>query len=85
VHPPGRNVLRDRDDAGQGERRHRHGPVSPEAERETDDLLHTVAEQAGYTSEYAFAKALQREFGTAPGQYRNGHRYSVPANSRKYA
>ncbi|WP_433892252.1 AraC family transcriptional regulator [Streptomyces sp. CA-111067] len=53
--------------------------------RDTDDLLRTVAEQAGYTSEYAFAKAFKREFGTAPGQYRNGHRYSVPANSRKYA
>ncbi|MFJ2828423.1 AraC family transcriptional regulator [Streptomyces sp. NPDC087263] len=42
--------------------------------RDTDLLLRSVAEHTGYTSEYAFAKAFKREFGTAPGQYRNGSR-----------
>ncbi|CAM5674064.1 AraC family transcriptional regulator [Streptomyces aurantiogriseus] len=36
-----------------------------------DDLpLRQVAERAGYTSEFAFAKAFKREYGVAPGQYR---------------
>lgn len=38
--------------------------------RDTDLLLRTVAERAGYTSEYAFAKAFKRRFGAAPGRYR---------------
>ncbi|MDG4863395.1 helix-turn-helix transcriptional regulator, partial [Streptomyces sp. T-3] len=38
--------------------------------READAPLRTVAEQAGYTSEFAFAKAFKREYGMAPGQYR---------------
>ncbi|WP_055589504.1 AraC family transcriptional regulator [Peterkaempfera griseoplana] len=38
--------------------------------RETDAVLRSVAERSGYTSEYAFAKAFKREFGTAPGRYR---------------
>lgn len=38
--------------------------------REAGDPLRTVAEQAGYTSEFAFAKAFKREYGVAPGQYR---------------
>ncbi|MFE1297191.1 AraC family transcriptional regulator [Streptomyces sp. NPDC058731] len=37
----------------------------------TEDLpLRQVAERAGYTSEFAFAKAFKREYGVAPGQYR---------------
>lgn len=37
----------------------------------TDDTpLRTVAQRAGYASEFAFAKAFKREYGTAPGQYR---------------
>ncbi|MFD8481426.1 AraC family transcriptional regulator [Kitasatospora sp. NPDC059673] len=39
--------------------------------RDTALPLRSVAERAGYTSEYAFAKAFKREFDTAPGQYRN--------------
>ncbi|MEU8973643.1 AraC family transcriptional regulator [Streptomyces monashensis] len=36
-----------------------------------DDLsLRQIAERTGYTSEFAFAKAFKREYGTAPGQYR---------------
>ncbi|MFI0975393.1 AraC family transcriptional regulator [Streptomyces sp. NPDC021093] len=38
--------------------------------RDTDAPLHTVAERTGYTSEFAFAKAFKREYGTPPGQYR---------------
>jgi AraC-like DNA-binding protein len=29
-----------------------------------------VATQIGYTSEFAFANAFKREYGTAPGRYR---------------
>ncbi|MFB9388001.1 AraC family transcriptional regulator [Streptomyces coeruleoprunus] len=37
----------------------------------TDDApLRTVARRAGYTSEFAFAKAFRREYGMPPGQYR---------------
>lgn len=36
-----------------------------------DDLsLRQIAERTGYASEFAFAKALKREDGLAPGQYR---------------
>lgn len=38
--------------------------------RETDLALSAVAERVGYASEFAFAKAFKRQFGTAPGQYR---------------
>ncbi|MEV6769528.1 AraC family transcriptional regulator [Nocardia sp. NPDC051030] len=39
--------------------------------RDTDALLRVIAEKSGYTSEYAFAAAFKREFGVAPGRYRN--------------
>ncbi|QLY28168.1 AraC family transcriptional regulator [Nocardia huaxiensis] len=38
--------------------------------RDTDSPLSTIARHTGYSSEYAFAKAFKREYGTAPGQYR---------------
>jgi AraC-like DNA-binding protein len=38
--------------------------------RESDAPLAAVAGRVGYTSEFAFAKAFKREFGTAPGGYR---------------
>lgn len=38
--------------------------------RTSDSPLGKVAEQIGYTSEFAFAKAFKREYGTAPGKYR---------------
>ncbi|MFI6316408.1 AraC family transcriptional regulator [Nonomuraea sp. NPDC050556] len=38
--------------------------------RESDAPLGTVATRAGYSSEFAFAKAFKREYGQAPGGYR---------------
>jgi AraC-like DNA-binding protein len=38
--------------------------------RDTDAPLAAVAARCGYTSEFAFAKAFKREYGTAPGRYR---------------
>jgi transcriptional regulator GlxA family with amidase domain len=38
--------------------------------RDSDLPLRSVAERTGHTSEFAFAKAFKREFGTAPGRYR---------------
>ncbi|MFB8235663.1 helix-turn-helix transcriptional regulator [Kitasatospora purpeofusca] len=42
--------------------------------RETGDSLGAVAEKAGYTSEFAFAKAFKRHFGAPPGAYRRERR-----------
>nr|WP_246001678.1 helix-turn-helix transcriptional regulator [Allorhizocola rhizosphaerae] len=38
--------------------------------RSSDTSLRAVAAKAGYASEFAFAKAFKREYGTAPGRYR---------------
>ncbi|MGW5108169.1 AraC family transcriptional regulator [Nocardia sp. NPDC004123] len=38
--------------------------------RETDTPLAGVARKVGYQSEFAFAKAFKRQYGSAPGQYR---------------
>ncbi|MFJ3926259.1 helix-turn-helix transcriptional regulator [Streptomyces sp. NPDC090022] len=38
--------------------------------RTTDAPLHSVAGRVGYGSEYAFAHAFKRQFGSAPGYYR---------------
>ncbi|MCI2421857.1 AraC family transcriptional regulator [Saccharopolyspora sp. K220] len=38
--------------------------------RESDAPLGSVAARVGYASEFAFAKAFKREFGVAPGRYR---------------
>ncbi|MFJ3583711.1 cupin domain-containing protein [Streptomyces sp. NPDC090127] len=40
--------------------------------RADDTPLRKVAQRAGYTSEFAFAKAFKREYGMAPGRYRKG-------------
>ncbi|CAL9675264.1 IS5 family transposase IS4811 [Streptomyces sp. enrichment culture] len=42
--------------------------------RTSDTTLATVAQQVGYTSEFAFANAFKRTFGTAPGRFRRQHR-----------
>lgn len=46
--------------------------TAAKALRESDAPLRTIAARAGYSSEYAFAKAFKREFGVAPGRYRRG-------------
>ena len=38
--------------------------------RETSSPVRQVAESVGYGSEFAFAKAFKREYGSGPGQYR---------------
>lgn len=38
--------------------------------KDTDLSLAAVAQQVGYTSEFAFSRAFRREFGIAPGRYR---------------
>ncbi|MCX4748621.1 AraC family transcriptional regulator [Kitasatospora sp. NBC_01287] len=38
--------------------------------RETDAPLRSVAQQTGYLSEFAFAKAFKREYDLSPGRYR---------------
>jgi AraC-like DNA-binding protein len=42
--------------------------------RDSDAPLNTVAQQIGYTSEFAFATAFKRQYGTAPGKYRRQDR-----------
>ncbi|QKW33061.1 AraC family transcriptional regulator [Actinomadura sp. NAK00032] len=39
-----------------------------------DVPLAAIAKRVGYASEYAFANAFKREFGTPPGRYRSSHR-----------
>lgn len=41
--------------------------------RDSDEPLSTVARQVGYASEFAFANAFKREYGSAPGRYRQAH------------
>ena len=45
--------------------------------RDSDLPLAAVAEQVGYGSEFAFAGAFKREYGTAPGTYRKRSRESA--------
>jgi AraC-like DNA-binding protein len=46
--------------------------------RDSDAPLSTVAKQAGYGSEFAFAAAFKRQYGTAPGKYRQQSRHQYP-------
>lgn len=39
--------------------------------QETDAPLAVIAQQVGYSSEFAFAGAFRREFGVAPGRFRH--------------
>jgi AraC-like DNA-binding protein len=45
--------------------------------RESDAQLGEVAARVGYGSEFAFAAAFKRAYGTAPGRYRSRAR-AVP-------
>jgi AraC-like DNA-binding protein len=45
---------------------------------DSDAPLSTIAKQAGYTSEFAFAAAFKRKHGTAPGKYRRQRRHRNP-------
>ncbi|MEV0584380.1 helix-turn-helix domain-containing protein [Nonomuraea sp. NPDC050310] len=47
--------------------------------RDTDAALSEIAAAIGYGSEFAFANAFKREYGTAPGKYR---RQGCPAPAR---
>ncbi|GIJ45912.1 AraC family transcriptional regulator [Virgisporangium aliadipatigenens] len=42
--------------------------------RETDAPLSSIAREAGYSTEFAFAGAFRREYGIAPGRFRTAHR-----------
>lgn len=42
--------------------------------RESEEPLRSVAGRVGYTSEFAFAKAFKRHYGSAPGSYRKTFR-----------
>ncbi|WP_219463974.1 AraC family transcriptional regulator [Nonomuraea rhizosphaerae] len=44
--------------------------------RESEGALGEISARVGYTSEFAFANAFKREYGTAPGRYR---RHPCPA------
>ncbi|HEY4851537.1 MAG TPA: AraC family transcriptional regulator [Streptosporangiaceae bacterium] len=39
-----------------------------------------IAKEIGYTSQFAFANAFKRTFGTAPGRYRRVSRHEVAAS-----
>jgi AraC-like DNA-binding protein len=38
--------------------------------QESNVPLRAIADRVGYTSEFAFANAFKRQYGTAPGRYR---------------
>jgi len=44
--------------------------VASRLPRESGAPLSNVAQQLGYSAEFAFAKAFKREHGIAPGRYR---------------
>lgn len=39
--------------------------------RDSDATIGSIARRSGYTSEFAFANAFKRHYGTAPGRYRH--------------
>jgi AraC-like DNA-binding protein len=45
--------------------------LAARALRESDQPLGAIARTVGYASEYAFAAAFKREYGTPPGRYRS--------------
>ncbi|WP_330291456.1 AraC family transcriptional regulator [Streptomyces sp. NBC_00576] len=50
--------------------------------RKTEEPLSSVAQQVGYTSEFAFSSAFRREFGIAPSAYRRQEATAGPRRSR---
>lgn len=52
--------------------------IAAAALRDSDGSLSTIAKQAGYGSEFAFAAAFKRQHGTAPGKYRRQSRHRYP-------
>ncbi|MBB4925340.1 AraC family transcriptional regulator [Kitasatospora kifunensis] len=53
--------------------------------RESDAPLRTIAQQTGYLSEFAFAKAFKREYGLSPGRYRDQGRRAAERADRRNA
>ncbi|WP_406080314.1 AraC family transcriptional regulator [Micromonospora sp. NBC_00858] len=51
----------------------------------SDAPLSEVATQTGYTSEFAFANAFKREYGTAPGRYRRRSQAGTPNKEQSSA
>jgi AraC-like DNA-binding protein len=49
---------------------------------DSDAPLSTVAKKAGYGSEFAFAAAFKRQYGTAPGKYRRQSRTQYSGRPR---
>ncbi|RSM85629.1 AraC family transcriptional regulator [Streptomyces sp. WAC 01325] len=47
--------------------------------RQSDTPLRSIAEQTGYTSEFAFNRAFKREYGMTPGTYRRQGGMEAPA------
>lgn len=50
--------------------------------RDSGTPLSAIARQAGYGSEFAFAAAFKRQYGTAPGKYRRQSRDQYPDHPR---
>lgn len=49
--------------------------------RQTEDPLAAIARRVGYSTEFAFAGAFRREYGVAPGRFRN-HPDPIPRQPR---
>jgi AraC-like DNA-binding protein len=54
--------------------------VAARSLRETEAPIGAIAKEIGYTSQFAFANAFKRTFGTAPGRYRRVSRHEVAAS-----
>lgn len=52
--------------------------------RQTTFGLATIARQVGYSTEFAFSTAFSREYGLAPGQFRN-HPDPIPQTGLRIA
>ncbi|HEY2576198.1 MAG TPA: AraC family transcriptional regulator, partial [Streptosporangiaceae bacterium] len=51
--------------------------------QQSDAPLSVIAAKVGYTSEFAFANAFKRQYGTPPGKYRRSTQQGrLPDNNR---